>query len=163
MRLNNLNVSGKNNLKVRIFLAHTDDRFDNTDSIQIQYAFDGNSGGTNLSAGSYSTIGQFVGNGADLFADANLKLDRNLNGVTFNDLGDNPPAELSTTMTEYVFDIPVTGTQLSVQVRINENGGTEEIAFDHIRITGDLAATDPPALAAIEGSAVMFTEGDSAS
>ena len=160
VRLNDLNVATQTNLEVSIYLAQTATRFDALDKIEVQYAFDGNSGGTNLGAGTYTTAGRFIGNLVDQFGDANMKLDSNLDGVVFNDPQDAASPELTTTMTEYTFAIPGSGTNLLVRVRIEQNGGTEELAFDHIRIGGDTATSTPPVLANIEGGALSYTESD---
>lgn len=163
VRLNNLAVTGFNNLTVSVFLATTETmRFDIEDKIEIQVAVDGDSGGADLTAGTYTTIGRFIGNGPDIFASEEMKLDADLDGVVFNDPSDAGSPTLDSTMREFVFNVPFTGDNLSVQVRIEQNGGSEEIAFDHIRVQGVATATDPPVLAGIEGGAVMFTEGDPA-
>ena len=58
--------------------------------------------------------------------------------------------------------IPVTGNALSVQIRLNQNGGFEEFVFDNIRITGDLVAGAAPVLANIEGTTLDYAEEDPA-
>jgi hypothetical protein len=61
------------------------------------------------------------------------------------------------------FSIPLTSAT-NVQVRIDVKGETtgEYIAIDNYRICGDVAVTISPTLAAIEGAALDYNEGDPA-
>ncbi len=165
VRLDDLTVTGHNNLKVIVALGFSPQvaaAFEAADSIQIQAAFDGNSGGTGsvgaLTSGSYTTVGRFLGNTVD---GDGLVQDTNLNGV----LDGGETTQLSATLTDFMFDISgvgglaATGDALSIQV-VAAVGGNEEIVFDHIRVTGDVTATDPPTLTGIEGSTIDYTEGD---
>jgi hypothetical protein len=162
VRLLDLNSTGFSNLKVHLYLGQVASKFDLNDRIEIQYAFAGDGGGSNLTAGTYTTIGRFIGDTADVFIDGPMKLDSDLDGTVNGDGDDAGSPTLTNTMSEFSFDIPVTGNTLSVQVRIQQNGGTEELAFDHIRVTGDFVIGSPPTLANIEGAALSFTEGEAA-
>ncbi|MFT5853730.1 MAG: hypothetical protein ACI8XO_000971, partial [Verrucomicrobiales bacterium] len=185
LRLNNIPVTGLANLQVHVYLATTDTTNyshlstipstpEPDDHIQIQYAIDGSIPSpsntfASLSSSNYSNVGQFLSDSDPaldpLLNKGPMKLDRDLDGVVFNDLDDLPVATLNGAMTEYTFNIPVTGDTLSVQIKIS-NGetadGQEELAFDHLRVSGENAVTNPPALAGIEVADIMYTEGDGA-
>lgn len=123
----NIGITGASGLTVSVYLANVragETRWEFTDFVRIQYAKDG---------GSFVTVGQFVGNatfGGDLQEDTNL---------------DNAPdgALLSTTLTQYSYTIPDGGTNLQVRIEIEQDGGTEEFAFDLIEVD---AATLPVTL-----------------
>jgi hypothetical protein len=132
--LNDLLTTGLTNLQVSAFFAQTDDRFDINYRSEVQYAIDGDNGGPNLAPGNYTTIGRFIGDAMDIFGDGDMKQDVNLDGLLADDGG---PLTLNQTMTEYVFDVLVNGNSLLVQARIRQNGGTEELGFDHISVNGD--------------------------
>ena len=164
LRLDNINVSTFANLQVTVELASIwatpgglqPDTYETDDMIEIQYAFDGNSGGiagpvATLAAGTYATIGRFVGTG---ISDQGPRADVNLDGVA-----DGGGAELDNNLTSYTFNVPGTGSTLSIQIRMSETGGSEEFVFDNIRVTGSVPVGDPPALANIEGAAASYTEG----
>ncbi|TLM93928.1 Ig-like domain-containing protein [Hymenobacter jeollabukensis] len=65
-------------------------------------------------------------------------------------------------LTDYTFDIPGTGGNLEVRVELDFEGFSEEFAFDNIRVYGEGAASSPPALANIGGTALAYTEGQGA-
>jgi len=163
VRLKDINVAGHDELKVHIYLAtaRTDPRPESNDFIRIQYAMDGDTGGTVLTSGSYTTIGQFCGDVTGEAVGGLMRKDADLDGFSDDDIGAGSPT-LTATFTEYSFSIPATGTNLSVQVRLDQDGGSEEYGFDHIRVTGDLATSAAPILAGIEGPALSYTEGDPA-
>ena len=140
VRLPNLDASSLVDLKVSLYLAQSFGVFEAADKIEIQYAFDGDIGGTDLTAGSYTTIGRFVGAGGSLTADTNLD-------------GSGDGAALSTAMTEFEFDVPSIGTTLSVQIKVSQNSGNEEFAFDHIQVTGTEAILSVAIAAASIGEA----------
>jgi hypothetical protein len=103
-------------------------RWELNDFVRIQYAFDANSGGTNLLGGTYTTVGQFVGN--DEFG-GDLQQDTDLNGVA-----NGGAPTINRTLTDYEFTIPNSGSSLSIQLRVDHDGGTEELAIDNIRVYG---------------------------
>lgn len=159
VRLADLNSNGLGSLAVEVYLADLDNgtTFDGGEMIEVQVAFDGAAGGTNLSSGSYTTIGRFVADGT---MNAALRLDSNLDGSS-TDPADAASPTLNSTFTPYSFDILGSGTLLSVQVVVTDTSGNEEIAFDHITVSG-VVAGDPPVLAAIEAGPASYTEGGSA-
>lgn len=138
-----INVVNYQNLEVRILLgargctsSNVFEENDN-DAIRIQYAFDNDiaNGGNNLApgltnestvnTGSYTDIGRFLANSA-----GELQQDTNLNG--------NPDGtSLTNSLTEYIFSIPTTGTNLSIRVHMDYDDSSEEVAFDNIRILGN--------------------------
>ncbi|MDX1409240.1 MAG: HYR domain-containing protein, partial [Saprospiraceae bacterium] len=134
VRLADLNTSGWSDLTVSLYLADNNNgtNMDGPEMIEIQAAFDGNTGGTDLLAGTYTTIGRFV---ADTGA---LQQDIDLDG--FADLAG---PELTSTFTEFTFDVPGTGNLLSVQILIINTSGSEEVAFDRPKVDGlQLACPD---------------------
>ena len=169
VRLNDLTVTGFNNLRVTVALAFSDNssEFEASDFIRVQAGFDGNSGGTAgspgtaLLAGTYTTVGQFIGTGV---TSDGLGLDADLSGT----LDGTETTRLTNTLTDYTFTIsgtnglPSTGTNLSLQIVAIVNGGNEEFVFDNIRVEGDVVTTDPPVLANIEVADIVYTEADPA-
>ena len=137
VRLADLDVSMFMDFEIVVALAVTASqgtRFEDAtsghlDQVLIQYAFDSASGGTNLAAGSYTTIGRFAGSAQfGGFIQEDVDLD------TVADVGG---AALTNIMTDYSYAIPApasTPTSISVQIVVDTNGGTEEISFDSIRV-----------------------------
>ena len=167
VRLDDLTVAGHNNLRVTVAFAFSDQNseFETDDTIEVQAAFDGNSGGTGGSAnptllqGTYTTVGRFIGTG---ITNDGMGLDADLNGS----IGGGETTRLNNTLTDFTFTIsgvgglPTTGSSLSIQIVCTIDGGNEELAFDHIRVEGDVAATDPPVLANIEVTTIDYFQGD---
>jgi len=108
------------------------------DAVRIQYAFDGDiaTGGNNISpglttestvnTGNYTDIGRFLANAP---TQGSLQLDADLDGTPDG-------AILNNVLTEYVFTIPVTGTNLSVRIHMDYDDSAEEVAFDNLRLIG---------------------------
>lgn len=152
VRLNSINVTGLNNLQVHVYFAQVADKFDLNDKIEVQAAFDGNRGGATLTSGNFTTIGRFIGDTVDQFGDGPMRQDVNLINLDGQVTDDGGSPVLSDTMTEYTFDIPAQGAWLSVQVRFEQNGGNEHLAFDHLRVTAPVA---------IEPFKIVFVEHSS--
>ena len=129
---NNANVNGKSDLKLRIALAQGRQfRFETDDYIRIYYAFDSDITAhpettALFSEGSYSLLAEFKG--ADLSSD----LSQDGLGVTILNTG---------SFNDYTFDIPTTGTLLSIRIVVKTNGGDEEILLDNMRILGSVLTT----------------------
>lgn len=153
VRLVDLDVSMFMDFEIVVALAVTASqgtRFEDAssghlDQVFVQYAFDADSGGTDLAAGSYTTIGRFAGSAQ---FGGFIQEDTDLDGAA--DVGG---AALTNTMTDYSYAIPApasTPSSLSVQIVVDTNGGTEEISFDSIRV---MATPAPEPGAALLGSA----------
>lgn len=121
-------VNGFSNLTLTLFAACSGNnglRWESSDSINIKASFNG---------GPYRVVGRFMGKG-DNITGAHLGIDANLNGV-YN-VGVDPATDVSTTtFTQYAFNIPGTGSTLSLQLDYDQVGGSEEFAIDQIRVTG---------------------------
>lgn len=108
------------------------------DAVRIQYAFDTDiaTGGNNLApgltsestvnTGTYTDIGRFLANAP---TQGSLQLDTDLDGTPDG-------AILNNTLTEYIFTIPVTGSNLSVRIHMDYDDSAEEVAFDYLRLIG---------------------------
>ncbi|WP_167619842.1 PKD domain-containing protein [Maribellus sediminis] len=147
LTLNPLNASGYSSITVSLYMAtgRTGTQWEWGDSIKIQTSWDG---------GSYTTIGQFVGDGE---FGGFLRQDTNLDGVA-----DPGASDIPATFTNFTFNVPGIGTNLRVRVRLCGLDGSEEFAFDQIVVQG--SSTPPsnyaPVLASIESENLLFTEGD---
>ena len=138
VRLNDLSVSNvsnaANDITVTVGLAVTasqGSRFEDAnsghqDEFRIEYAFDGNSGGTNLAAGNYLSVARFAG--TETFGGL-LREDADLDGFA-----DPAGTAVTNAMTDFSYTIPKLGDTLSIQIVVDTNGSTEEISFDNIRI-----------------------------
>ncbi len=148
---NNITITGYTGLQVIVALADTRSgvlRVEAEDGILIQYSLDG---------GAFTTCGAFYGDHIDDNQGA-WRMDSNLNGVSTDmDSG----VILTKLLTDYAFSIPGTGDTLKIKVLVDQSDGYEETCFDNIRVTGDVALSESPVIAAIEGTMVDYTEGDS--
>lgn len=135
LRLNDIDISGFTNVTVTIAVATIysntlfNDNFDLTDGLDVQTAFNGDSGGTSgvvnpaLLAGSYTTIGSFRGQGP--VTNPTLAARETLSGTV-----------LSNQLQDFTFDVTGTGL-LSLQIVAVSLDGSEEFVFDNLRIEGD--------------------------
>ena len=173
-----LNVSAYGSVEVRLLIgARSTGTYEvlDFDALRIQYAFDGNiaTGANNTSpglpnanlvyTGNYTDIGRFLVNGTTLKMQQDTDLDGIPDGVTL----ENP-------MVEYLFTIPVTGTNLSVRIHMDYDDSAEEIAFDFIRLEGVAAPNTAPTVTGVPSvrtviedtasnfdlSALSFADGD---
>lgn len=159
------NAADFSNRQVQIAFAtaRVDGRYEFDDEILIQVAYDGGippdgAKGT-PGSGSYTTVGRIVA-GDDMggFTGFNLEQDTDNDGDATPEVGPT----VNTTLSTYIFPIPDGGgTNMSIRILADIDGGSEEIAFDNIRVTGDLATSEIPVLSGIEGTATTFTEGGS--
>jgi Putative Ig domain len=146
---NNITITDYTGLQVIVALADTRYpvlRVEAEDGILIQYSLDG---------GAYTTCGAFYGD----HIDSNLgqwRLDSDLDG-TSTDMDSG--IILSNLLTDYTFNIPGTGDSLKIKILVNQSDGYEEICFDNIRVTGDVALSASPTIADIETTKVDYTEG----
>lgn len=123
-----INVSNFNNLTVSLYLATSNNnnvRWESADSLNIQASFNGVN---------YFTVGRFMGKGTPVVG-ARLGIDGNLNGSY--DVGVDPATDCDVAnFTRYTFSIPGTGTNLYIRLDFDQQGGTEELAIDHIQVSG---------------------------
>ena len=149
LTLDPLDVTGYSSITVSLFMAtgQTGTQWEWADSVKIQSSWDG---------GSYTTIGQFVGNAE--FGGL-LQQDTDLDG-----LANSGAPDITSAFTNFTFNVPGTGTNLSVRIRLAGHDGSEEFAFDQIVVQGSSVPPSnfPPQLASIESSIIVFTEGDAA-
>lgn len=156
--LNSVSITGYTNIQVKVAFADARGagatlaavQWENDDYVRVKVRIDG---------GIWQTIGQFVGDNPGGSTAGNLRQDLNLNNQSY----DNVSAPVVTaTLTDFTFNVTSSGTSMEVRVEVDQNGGTEELAFDNIRVTGTLSATSPPVLATIENTNLTYTEGDPA-
>jgi hypothetical protein len=154
--LNSIPVAGYSALQVKVAFADSragQTRWESTDQIYVEYNMD-NSG--------WTAIGLFRGAAptTDAFTDTDLTLDSDNNPSTPSGTLSGPT--VPATFTDYTFDVPVTGSSLQVRIRYVQNGGSEELGMDNIRVTGTFSTNVAPVLANIEGSDINYNEGASA-
>ncbi len=139
-----------------------DGRIDPDDKILIQYAFEGDiSESGTPGSGDYTTIGGLYADDSVVlpFNGAHLREDTNNDGsASIEEAGQI----VDRTFRDFVFNVPNGGTDLSIRIICDIDGGSEEVAFDDIRVTGIIATTETPVLSAIEGGAATFNEGGAA-
>ena len=113
LTLNPLDVSGYSSITVSLYMAtgRTGTQWEWNDSIKIQTSWDG---------GSFTTIGQFVGDGE---FGGYLRQDTNLDGVA-----DAGAPDITSTFANFTFNVPGIGTNLKVRVRMCGLDGSEEFA-----------------------------------
>ena len=164
--LNALNVSGKSNLLVKVALLdprYTGDQqgsqFTVNDTVQVQVRLD--------NTGPWVTIGRFLCDQAYLTLEAgggssqgNMRLDANLNNVI--DAGEKNGPLLTKTMTDFSFEVGLSGSTMQTRVVVSTYSITKEIGFDNIRVLGTTTSGKPPVLASIEPNALPYQEGQPA-
>ncbi|MEM7036719.1 MAG: hypothetical protein AAF570_07050, partial [Bacteroidota bacterium] len=121
------NVAGQTGLEASMMMAvgrhggvFFGQRWELTDSINVQYSFDG---GT-----TYKTVGRFIG---ELAFGGHLLHDVNLSGAP-----DGGDTEVDTIFSNYTFPIPETGTNIQIRIQAFQNGGSEEEAFENVSLCG---------------------------
>ena len=128
-----IDVSGRTQLQFGGFFAADDGvggngflEFENTDFIRIEAQID---------SGGYSTILEFRGdNGVAL---GHLSVDSNLDG-------DGDGTQLTRSLTEFLADIPGSGSNLDLRITVNSDAFEEEIAFDHFTLESAPPDLIPP-------------------
>ncbi|WP_022824620.1 LamG-like jellyroll fold domain-containing protein [Hymenobacter norwichensis] len=151
--LSPISVAGNSNLQVHVALyvgqrSNPSINWENDDKIEIQVQLDG---------GGWNTVGRFVGDNANPGTGGAMRQDLNLNGVSSDELGNN--SVLTQTMTNFTFLVSGTGSSLAVRVVADQNGLSEEFAFDNIRVFGNPSGSAAPVLSNIEGTALNYAEG----
>jgi len=111
-----------------------DSNYDAADFISIQYSIDG---------GSYidGMCFNYEGGSTDSNPLSNepFGLDADCNGQS-----DGAAFRLGTAMQEFSFDIPETGLLMDVLVSVVVDSGSEEVAFDQLKLSGDVNGVDTP-------------------
>lgn len=159
----NVDVSSATDLKLKLLLGvDRADRFETDDYLQIYYALDGDitphpGTTTAFSQGDYTLLADFRGSGSG----TNASQDADFNGVgdgsvilPFGTTGSGANNDLI--MSDLSFDIPSTGTSLSIRIVIATDGADETFILDNLRVTGSLAPTAPNSATL---SATTFLEG----
>jgi len=125
--LNDIDISGYDNIEFRIHLAEDDDGstnqdWDNSDYLRITYDLDNTGSFTNL---------LWVQNDGSIFNSAPF-IDTNFDGI-----GDG--AEITDEFTQYIRALTGTGNSLDIDIEFNLDAGDEDIAIDNIEIWGTFA------------------------
>ncbi|WP_417612586.1 T9SS type A sorting domain-containing protein [Owenweeksia hongkongensis] len=147
----NHSISGLSNLQLSFKFGTPRAGYEIDDVILVQYSIDG---------GSFTNAIVLQGNPINGTNSGPLKVDTDRNPTAAPPTGADVPS--SGTMSLYSYSIPGTGSNIVVKVVVDVDGGTEEIAFDLVKLEGTLAVNFPPVLANIEGTAINYTEGDPA-
>ncbi|OYV07435.1 MAG: hypothetical protein CFE26_00995 [Verrucomicrobiales bacterium VVV1] len=166
---NSVNIAGKINTQVRLLMAAPGrqdlpnpvdlNQYDNADNaplfinkLKVEASIDG---------GAFQRVVQFSPNLANTI-NTTLTFDADGNNVggDINPIPTNPTT-LDATFREGIYSIP-TGNSVQIRVTLLSDATGELIAFDNIRIFGETAATNPPAIAGVPAGNLIFTEGDSA-
>jgi len=148
--LDEINLSGYSSVQVSIALAAPrTDKYDEADYIILEY--DKNNSGT------YTILGAFYGhdwvNGDATNGD--LREDTDLDGYA-NETG----TILTSTFQDFTYNIDGDATTIDVRVRLKFNSGSEEVAFDNIRVTGNTSGNNPPVIANITNDPADPTSSD---
>jgi VCBS repeat-containing protein len=141
------------NTNLAVTLAMADARYSTTarstaartDSVKVQYSYN------NVN---FRTIGYF--SGFDPLNNNNWRM-----GGASNS---NSADDLTTSLRDFTFSIgtPPTGaTTLYVRVEAKYLGGSKEIAFDNIRVSGTVQTVAPPVLTGIGSTTLNYAEGGS--
>ncbi|GGE93908.1 hypothetical protein GCM10011383_00740 [Hymenobacter cavernae] len=151
--LNPVAVAGYGSLKVTVaFLdaRNSGGNWENNDTLKVQVRFN--------NAGAWTTIGQFVGDNPSPGSGGHLRQDTNLDGKSY-DAADASSPYLTTTMTDYTFNVTGSGSTMQTRVVASEEGLSEEFAFDNIRVSGAMSNNAVPVLANIETTPLTYVEG----
>ncbi|MCK8494768.1 Ig-like domain-containing protein [Spirosoma sp. RP8] len=125
-------------------------QYDSNDFIRLQYS---TNGGT-----TYNTLAQFVGNNPS--GQGFMQLDADLDGTA--DGAQTATNTLDINMRDFSFNIPGSPSSLLVRVQVDQRGGSEELAFDNIRVTGVANTVSPPTLSNLENDPLPYAEGQGA-
>lgn len=140
-------ITGFSNLSFSALIAEDDDGtnedWDLTDFVHIDYQIDG--------AGFQNLLHFESVPDGDAF-NAVPALDTNVDG-------DGDGTQLTDTFSLFDAAIAGIGTTLDLRITFGLNAGDEDLAFDNITVTGDLAAVPIPAAAWLFGSAVVGLVG----
>ena len=136
----NINISGFNNLNfLGLFAAGNENgpgasNYDAADQFRVDYRIDGD-GADPYTDGVCFAVED---NGGDTTNEP-IGLDADCDG-----LSDGVAGRLGTAMAEHGFAIAGTGNTLDILVTVSMNSGSEEVAFDHLRVFGESSGVDTP-------------------
>jgi hypothetical protein len=118
-----VSVIGYSNLQVKLLVGGRSGTsgIEGEEFLKIQYNMDG---------GGWTTRAQFIGDGR-----TNYYEDENADGTIDG-------SSIDETLSDYTYTIPTTGSSLQIRVYIL-CGGSEELAFDNLRVLGTAACTEP--------------------
>ncbi|WP_347839978.1 T9SS type A sorting domain-containing protein [uncultured Draconibacterium sp.] len=127
-----LNIAGNSNYTFNILMGtsnHNGLRWEQTDNIILQYNIDG--------AG-WNTFGLFQGDdpfGGDLRLDLDNDTDTVGGGGPYGDIVPNGSVD------DFEFTFSGTGSEMKIRIVVEQDGGSEELVFDNIRISGDVSSS----------------------
>ncbi|WP_411893817.1 T9SS type A sorting domain-containing protein [Winogradskyella sp. A2] len=127
--IDDIDISGFENLEFRVYLAEDDandgnEDWDSNEYIHFNYDMDNSGTYTNLL---WLESDQATGFNRPLFEDTD-----------FNNVGDG--TEITDTFTQFTKSIALTGSLLDIEIVFNMNAGDEDIAIDNIEIWGTYSA-----------------------
>ncbi|MFK7969214.1 MAG: PKD-like domain-containing protein, partial [Bacteroidia bacterium] len=122
--LNQINIANRANLRFDgLFAAIAGSQFNRADLMEVEYSVDGAAWVTGLSFRSTN-----AGN-----SNVRIAEDTDMDGVGDGTL-------LDRTFRNFGFAIPGSGTTLDIRVRVFSDAGSEEVAFDDLRVSGTSTA-----------------------
>jgi hypothetical protein len=136
----NINISGYTNLNfLGLFAAGNENglganNYDAADQFRVDYRIDGDGADPYTDGVCFA-----VENNAGDTTNEPIGLDADCDGES-----DGAGGRLGTAMAEHGFAIAGTGTTLDVLVTVSMNSGSEEVAFDHLRVFGESSGVDTP-------------------
>ena len=120
------------------------------EGLEIQYAFDSNiapTGDLNVNQGTYTTIGAFKGESTDTYF---YKEDTNLDNI-------GEGTQLSSAFQDFTYEFDTNGkSEVSIRIEVFIDG-TEEIAFDNVRIYGVGGSISAPTVTTDSASSISTT------
>ncbi len=141
MEFTDINISGFNNLVFSgLFGAGNANgvgasNYDAADFVRVEYRIDG-SGADPYTAGvcfGYLNSGDTFNEPFGLDADCDGEADNGIPG---------PFTQLVPVMANYGFNIAATGNTLDILISVSVDSGSEEFAFDNLKVTGDISGVD---------------------
>ncbi len=161
---NAVNIAGKINTSVKVLLSAPGDHNGTSSVLNVYDAGDPSVNleriviSASVDGGAWLRLGQYSPNGGSGTVNSVLAWDGNGDGTGNETPPSGVPATLDDTFREAEFAIP-TGNNVQVKVTFFTNGSFEYILFDDIRIFGEDAATNPPAIAGVPATPLEYAEG----
>ncbi|MGL4400502.1 MAG: Calx-beta domain-containing protein [Luteolibacter sp.] len=166
---NSVNIAGKINTQVRLLMA-APGRQDLPNPVDLNQYDNASASPTfinrliveaSIDGGAFQRIVQFSPATANTI-NTRLSFDSDGNNIggDVNPIVTNPTV-LDDTLREGIYAIP-TGNTVQIRITLESDATGELITFDNIRIFGETAATNPPAISDVPAGNLIFTEGGSA-